>query len=182
MTATGRISVQGIDDNLWTTFKENVQDKYGKLHTVLGQEVEKALRAYMEQGFQNERTHTHQKEKKNDEKKPIKYKTTEDVMVGKTREERIQNIGKLLVYGSGEISNIGIRRLIATQKVGDKRVIESYIETMRFKGWLELKKSKMVVMQATIADAINTKIPEETLMQIKEDIVMYHVEGNGGIM
>ena len=59
MAGIGRISVQGIDEEMWNEFKESVREKYGKLHTVLGLEVEKALKEYLEEGhLEMGNTHT----------------------------------------------------------------------------------------------------------------------------
>jgi hypothetical protein len=43
----GRLDVRGISEDTLIEFKRHVQNKYGKIHTVLGLEVEKALRSYL---------------------------------------------------------------------------------------------------------------------------------------
>ena len=43
----GRLDVRGISEDTLIEFKRHVQKKYGKLHTVLGLEVEKALKLYL---------------------------------------------------------------------------------------------------------------------------------------
>lgn len=43
----GRLSAQGISDRLLNEFKDRVRWKYGKLHTVYGIELAKAMRWYL---------------------------------------------------------------------------------------------------------------------------------------
>ena len=141
MVGTGRISVQGIDEVFWSEFKDSVRERCGKLHTALGLEVEKALKLYQERFSQTGDTHTHRKEREETShgenlKQQSETQIPKGITVGKTRAERINNVGEMLA-GSDKISDLGIRRLIATQQVGDERVIESYIQTMKLKGWLE---------------------------------------------
>ena len=183
MVGMGRISVQGIDEEMWNEFKENVIARYGKLHTVLGLEVEKALRAYMGEYPQRGDTHTHQKqEEKTEQKKESKEKIPKGIAVGKTRAERINNVGELLMGGAAGITDTGIRRFIATQGVGDDRVIESYIQTMKLKGWLEIreKDAGLSVLRSTISKALDIQLPRETLEKMVESYKMPQVEGNGG--
>ena len=187
MAGVGRISVQGIDEEMWSEFKESVIEKYGKLHTVLGLEVEKALREYMGGDSQRANTHTHQKKEGkvqgegNPEQNP-KQKIPKGIAVGKTRAERIKNVGEVLMYGSGEITNIGIRRIITSQQVGDERVIESYIQTMELRGWLVAQRENagFGVLRSTISKALDMQLPRETLEKMMESYEMPHVEGNGG--
>ena len=183
MVGMGRISVQGIDEEMWNEFKENVIARYGKLHTVLGLEVEKALRAYMGGYPQRGDTHTQQKqEEKMEQKEDSKEKIPKGIAVGKTRTDRINNIGKLLTGGAAGITDAGIRRFIATQGVGDDRVIESYIQTMKLKGWLEIreKDTGLSVLRSTISKALDIQLPRETLEKMVESYKMPQVEGNGG--
>ena len=183
MAGIGRISVQGIDEEMWSEFKENVIEKYGKLHTVLGLEVEKALREYMEGHPQRGSTHTHQKqEEKTEQKEDSKEKISKGIAVGKTRAERINNVGEMLMYGSEEISDVGIQRLITSQQVGDERVIESYIQTMKLKGWLVTrgKEAGLGVLRSTISKALDVQLPGETLEKMMDSYKMPQVEGNGG--
>ena len=44
----GELHVRGINDKVLEEFREHVKKKYGKKHTVMGLEVEKALREYLE--------------------------------------------------------------------------------------------------------------------------------------
>lgn len=182
MTNVGRISVQGIDEEIWNEFKEDVRERYGKLHTVLGQEVEKAIRAYMDNPPEMRNTHTHQKEEKVIQKEEQKTTVPKGIMIGKTRKERIDNIGEMLMHGSAEITDTGLRRFIATQGVGDERVIESYIQTMKLKGWVVIrgKDTGLGVLRPSISKALDIQLPGETRGKMMESYEMPQVEGNGG--
>lgn len=180
------VFVRGINDTLWQDFKDTVQQRYGKLHTVLGQEVAKALEAYL---YQNTLHPGEEKEiyNKQEQKQEPESKTAHKrIIVGKTREERINNIGKMLAYGSAEITDIGLRRFIATQGVGDGRVIESYIQTMKLKGWLAMRgrDMKVAVLRSAISKALDIPLPKEILekMRVGYEIPNKGIEGNGGIM
>lgn len=177
------VFVRGVNDTLWQDFKDTVQHRYGKLHTVLGQEVAKALEAYL---YQNTLHPGEEKEiyHKQEQKQEPEIETAHTrIMVGKTREERINNVGKMLAYGSAEITDTGLRRFIATQEVGDERVTESYIKTMKLKGWLmpRGKGAEVAVLRSTISKALDIQLPRETLEKMIVDYEMPgQVEGNGG--
>ena len=179
----GRLDVRGISEDVLVVFKDDVRERYGKLHTVLGQEVEKALRAYLGMDMQIGDTHTHQKqEEKIEQKEDSKEKMPKGIIVGKTRIERINNIGEMLMHGSAEITGIGLHRFITTQGIGDDRVIESYIQTMKLKGWLVTrgKEAGLGVSRSTISKALDVQLPGETLEKMMESYKMPQVEGNGG--
>ena len=183
MATVGRISVQGIDEEMWSEFKENVIEKYGKLHTVLGLEVEKALREYMGIHPQRGDTHTHHEKTESQQKEKEKIsKIPKGIAVGKTRAERINNIGEMLMHGSAEITDIGLQRFIATQGIGDGRVIESYIRAMKLKGWLVTRgrDDEVVVLRSTISKALDIQLPRETIEKMMEGYTIPEVEGNGG--
>ncbi|HJH28013.1 MAG TPA: hypothetical protein C5S37_14910, partial [Methanophagales archaeon] len=164
---------------IWEEFKNHVKEKYGKLHTVLGLEVEEALKAYLAVGTEKVNTHTHPKEKEEEEEeetgtglKDEKQKRlgNGDIMVGKTREERLENIGRYLAYGSGQITEKGLQRLITTQHVGDKRVIEDYIRTLKLRGWIVESGKRgfiMPVMRSAISAALGITLPKETLEKLQ---------------
>lgn len=179
----GRLDVRGISEDVLVVLKEDVMERYGKLHTVMGQEVEKALRAYLGMDMQIGETHTHQKKEESEQKEnEKKQKIPKGIAAGKTRAERINNVGEMLMHGSAEITDVGLRRFIATQGVGDDRVIESYIQTMKLKGWL-VTRGKAVglgVLRSTISKALDVQFPGETLGKMMEGYEMPQVEGNGG--
>lgn len=77
MKKRGRLSVQGLDENVVEAFRIYVKKRYGKLHTVFGQEIEKAMEAYLE----NINTHTQLRKKSVDRK-------TELVKLGESRDVR----------------------------------------------------------------------------------------------
>ena len=179
----GRLDVRGISEDVLVVFKDDVIARYGKLHTVMGQEVEKALRAYLGMDMQIGNTHTHQKqEEKTEQKEDSNQKIQKGIVVGKTRAKRINNIGEMLMHGSAEITDIGLRRFIATQGVGDERVIESYIQTMKLKGWVMTrgKDTGLSVLRSTISKALDIQLPGETLGEMMKSYEMPQVEGNGG--
>jgi len=51
----GELHVRGINDEVLEEFKEYVKKKYGKKHTVLGLEVENALREYLKKRKREEK-------------------------------------------------------------------------------------------------------------------------------
>ena len=170
MVGTGRISVQGIDEVFWSEFKDSVRERCGKLHTALGLEVEKALKLYQEGFSQTGDTHTHRKKREETShgenlKQQSETQIPKGITVGKTRAERINNVGKMLMYGSAEITYSGLQRFIATQEVGDERVTESYIKTMKLKGWVmpRGKGAGVAVLRSTISKALDIPLPRETL-------------------
>lgn len=182
------VHVRGIEEEMWNEFKESVIKRYGKLHTVLGQEVGEALRAYMGGGMQRVNTHTQQKKEKKVQEEEnsgqnSNPKIPEGITVGKTRAERINNVGEMLMNGTPEITDKGLQRFIATQGVGDERVTESYIKTMKLRGWLvaQGKDAGMAVMRSSISVALGIQLPVEALENMMPSYKMpEQVEGNGG--
>jgi len=177
------VFVRGVNDTLWQDFKDTVQQRYGKLHTVLGQEVAKALEAYLYQNTLHQGEEKGMHDKQEPKQEPENRTAHPRIMVGKTREERIKNIGKMLAFGSDEITDIGLRRFIATQGVGDDRVIDSYIQTMKLKGWLVTKErdAGLGVFRSTISKALDIQLPEETLDKMMNNYEMpRQAGGNGG--
>lgn len=60
--------------------------------------------------------------------------------------------------------------MIATQKVGDKRVIEDYVRTMQLRGWIgeaeKLGGPVIPVMRSAISEAVGVELQEETLQEM----------------
>lgn len=185
-----RLDVRGINENVLENFKDSVKERYGKLHTVMGLEVEKALALYLEGLPQTTCTHTQEKKEEKVQKgknleQNHKPKILDSVMAGKTRVERINNVGEMLMNGTPEITDAGLRRFIATQGVGDERVIESYIKTMKLRGWLvgglRNNNKEIVVMRSAISAALDIQLPQEILEGMVGSYRMPEiVEGNGG--
>ncbi len=46
-TMKGRISAQGLNPDVVESFRDYVQKKYGKLHTVFGLELQQAIEEYL---------------------------------------------------------------------------------------------------------------------------------------
>ena len=186
MANVGRISVQGIDEEVWAEFKERVIVRFGKLHTVLGLEVEKAIKEYMAEHPENPNTHTHEKKEEKVEEiaQNHKPKIPGGIMSGASRGERINNIGELLMNGTEEITDAGLRRFVVMQGVSDERVVEGYIKTMKLKGWLAprgKKETGVVVFRSTISAALHINLPRETVEKMMESYQLPgQPEGNGG--
>lgn len=186
MANVGRISVQGIDEEVWAEFKERVVERYGKLHTVLGLEVERAIREYMAGHPENSNTYTQKKEaeKTQEVTQNPKQKIPGGIMSGASRGERINNIGELLMNGTEEITDAGLKRFVVMQGVSDERVVEGYIQTMKLKGWLAPRGKKdmgMVVFRSTISAALHINLPRETMEKMMESYQLPgQPEGNGG--
>lgn len=68
------IHARGMNDEVWRSFKQAVIGKHGKLHGVLGKELTKAMKLYLEGYSQEEHTHTRVKEEENKEKELKKEK------------------------------------------------------------------------------------------------------------
>ena len=60
----GRLDVRGVSDSVLVDFKNYVMEKYGKKHTVLGLEVESALRFYLGEVASMGHTRTQTEEEK----------------------------------------------------------------------------------------------------------------------
>jgi hypothetical protein len=85
----GRVSARGLDENVVESFKEFVIGRYGKLHTVFGQEIQKAMEAYLNENA----THTH--------KDRSERKTTASDRKIELVEEHIQAAGLLSAINNG---------------------------------------------------------------------------------
>ena len=115
MKKMGRLSAQGLDENVIEEFRTYVIKRYGKLHTVFGQEVQKAMEAYLENV---DNTHTHryntQSRKNVDEK-------TEFV------EGAIKTAGLLNAINNGGSVRPNAIKNILSESVGiDPRTINNY--------------------------------------------------------
>jgi hypothetical protein len=71
MPKKGRLSAQGLDENVIEAFRMYVIERYGKLHTVFGQEIEKAMEAYLENATS---TLTHPSDMQLSERKSVEEK------------------------------------------------------------------------------------------------------------
>jgi len=114
MKKRGRLSAQGLDENVVEEFRMYVMERYGKLHTVFGQELQKAMEAYLE----NTDTHTHppniQLRKSVEEK-------TERV------EEAIQATGLLnAISNGGSVHPNAVKNILGMSVGIDPRTVNNY--------------------------------------------------------
>jgi hypothetical protein len=114
----GRVSARGLDENVVEAFKEFVIGRYGKLHTVFGQEIQKALVAYLEENS----AHTH---KDKFEKKSFHAGDRKIELV----EEHIQAAGLLAAIDNGGSVRPNAIKTILSASVGiDPRTVNNHFD------------------------------------------------------
>jgi len=100
---------------VWTKFKQKVYERYGRIHGVLGIELEKALLAYLEEK-QTNHEHTHTKKTRKREKL-----------------EKVKN----KIKDAGMIYAAALQKIIASElQVYDQRTIKNYIFALQTEGFL----------------------------------------------
>ena len=115
MKKRGRLSAQGLDENVVEAFRKYVMERYGKLHTVFGQEVQKAQEAYLE----NANTHTHHPNMQ------LRKNMVEEKI--EIVEEEIQAVGLLNAISMGGSVRPNAVKQILGKSVGiDPRTINNY--------------------------------------------------------
>lgn len=168
------LHVRKVSRRLWERFTGLAATRRGKLHGILGEELEEAITFYLEIIEKEEAespslkgAHTHTEKEKFKHKgrgreikdhevayqkengKPIAYPLN-------SRERRLRQIGKILLGGSGVISLKGLERIIVTQKVGDRRVINDYKKVLEVKGWIKrISPVRYAIVQEEISDDLN---------------------------
>ena len=167
------LHVRKVSRKLWELFTGAAATRRGKLHGILGEELEEAIVAYLEKieeeeegGLKRKGTHTHTRKTKKEQKirrevgdhevayqkengNPIAYPLN-------SRERRIRQIGKILMGVGGVINLKGLERIIVTQKVGDRRVIQDYKNILETRGWItRLSKTRYEVAQAEISEELH---------------------------
>jgi hypothetical protein len=125
-----RVTVRGIDPEIWENFKHLILSKYGTYHGFLGVELSKALQLYIDSFAENESTHTQIQDAKTGNYNISKRKQR---LLGYIEEE-------LLDYN--EISNYDLENLII-KKTGchDRRTIRSYVRLLLAKGTIKACRS-----------------------------------------
>lgn len=114
----GRVSARGLDENVVESFKEFVIERYGKLHTVFGQEIQKAMVAYLDENS----AHTHK------DKFEKKRQSNSDMKI-KLAEEHIQAAGMLsAINNGGSVRPKAIKGLLADIVGIDPRTVSNYFE------------------------------------------------------
>lgn len=143
----GRLDVRGVDDSVLAEFKSCVREKYGKLHTVMGLEVERALRYYLNELTFREGTRTQKEEVETPEKKKdarglsqaklmAGYKVPGDVMFGSVRTTRghkvimeiiaqLQEIGQ---WNGHDLNRKVVERLAWKYGGMDPRTVKNYAD------------------------------------------------------
>lgn len=117
MKKQGRLSAQGLDEKVVESFRSYVIERYGKLHTVFGQEIQKAMEAYLENATN---THTHHSEIQLSERKSVEEKAVH-------AEEAIQKAGLLRAINNGGSVLPNAVKNILCESVGiDPRTINNY--------------------------------------------------------
>ena len=143
----GRLDVRGVNDSVLAEFKDCVREKYGKLHTVMGLEVERALRFYLNELTFREGTHTQKEEVKTAEKKNDArglsqaklmggYKVPEDVMFGSVRTTRghkvvmdiIAQMQEMGQWNGHDINRKVVGRLAWKYGGMDPRTVKNYTD------------------------------------------------------
>ena len=126
----GRLSLRGLDEEVIETFRERVRERYGKLHTVFAQEVQKAMEQYLDPA----NTHTQEKFVQR-EKKSIGAIRLEEA------EQEIQKVGLLAAINKGGVYPKAIKKVME-QSVGlDNRTINKYFDLFCEKHSLTIEQS-----------------------------------------
>jgi hypothetical protein len=116
----GRLSLKGLDENVVESFREFVRERYGKLHTVFGQEVQQAMVAYLDENS----AHTH----KNQSEKNTFRKSASDRKI-KLAEEHIQAAGLLAAINNGGSVRTNAVKSILSGVVGiDPRTVSNHFD------------------------------------------------------
>jgi hypothetical protein len=133
MRTKGRLSAQGLDENVIEAFRECVREQYGKLHTVFGQELEKAMEQYLED--HNTRTHEFEDVQKKEEKKNIGVIRLENA------ERAIKAAGLLAAINKGGVYPNAVRKVIRRSVGLDDRTISKYFDAFCEKNDLTIEQS-----------------------------------------
>lgn len=139
-----RVEVRGVNDRTWESFKRFVENKYGKKHTVLGLEVERALRLYLERISEEQHTPTHKKKDKDTDDDEIKIRpggfgsliNDENPLHKGSRtmyqlREAVKGNGMLESWDEGEpVPLIAVKRMIKRIAGYDERTVKKYLELL----------------------------------------------------
>lgn len=196
------LHVRKISRRLWEQFTGIAATRRGKLHGILGEELEEAIRGYIEkseeeeeEAFERGGTHTHTRETKKEQKNRRKVGDHEiayqkengnpKVYPLNSRERRLKAIGRILLGGSGIITQKGLERIIVSQKVGDRRVINDYKKVLEVKGWItRMTKTKYATACDIISEELSIPLVNghKESERIKEERHKTPEINNGGIV
>lgn len=140
------LHVRRVNKALWERFKGAVAMKTGKMHGVLGKELEEALALYLDMIDESEGgvvstksvTHAH-KQRVKSEKKNI---DEENRMYAKiypqnSRQRRMNEVGRIILRGGRtKVTRKELERLVHLQDISTQRTVEEYIHQMVEKGWI----------------------------------------------
>ena len=118
------------DEDIWKKFVSKVAEIHGQTYGKTGEELEEAILLWLEKHEnvseggtplrENTRTHEEKKEKKPRGKHKAENK---DVMYGRIQttkgEQRLEEIGKMLLGAADLINKKGLEKFIVSQKVSD---------------------------------------------------------------
>jgi hypothetical protein len=89
------------------------------------------------------------------------------------REQRLEEIGKMLLGGADMINRKGLEKFIASQKVSDIKVTKDYIRTMELRGWItQLTPHKYAIMKESLSEDLGRPIPENKQVVAEEVMAM----------
>jgi hypothetical protein len=125
----GRLSARGLDENVVQAFREKVKERYGKLHTVFGLELQKAMEAYLEVDY----THTPKKESP-----PKNVNSIGELRLNRLDEE-LKSLGFLTAINNGGSIYENTVKKVMRKSVGlDARTISKYFQAFCDKNDLEV--------------------------------------------
>jgi uncharacterized protein YyaL (SSP411 family) len=112
------IHVRIEDADLWREFKSYVKMKHGKIHTVLGLEVENAIRCYLKDLGRFEHAHTHTEDSSgNASAKKVSSRTLNNLK---------KVVARILKETEKEIPQTTVEKIITETVGGDNRTLTRY--------------------------------------------------------
>jgi hypothetical protein len=126
MMNKSRISVQGLNPEVIEQFKAIVKNKYGKLNTVYGLELQKALEMYISASkIPQGSTHTH-KETEDKANVPLEQKKLPIAKFETVKEEFLNNAGDTETF-----QRLYAERLVKEHLGRDPRTVEKYCSELK---------------------------------------------------
>jgi hypothetical protein len=135
MTTKGRLSAQGLDENVIDAFRENVRERYGKLHTVFGQQLQIAMEQYLDRNS----THTHESEQEKFMQKAEKKSI--GVIRLENAEQAIQTAGLLAAISGGGVYPEAVKTVLKRSVGLDERTITKYFDAFCAKNNFTIEQS-----------------------------------------
>jgi hypothetical protein len=89
------------------------------------------------------------------------------------REQRLEEIWKMLLGGADLINKKGLEKFIVSQKVSDIKVTKDYIRTMELRDWItKLTPHKYAIMKESLSEDLGWPIPENKSVVAGEVMAM----------